>query len=392
MRIHLLLLILFSTCCLTCNSDLLNLSGDAKELTCKDFENDIILEHKDGRSVDYIIDCLVEVDDIDITFYENVVVEFTEGSGLIIRGDAVLSIVSLVEEEPITLRGVKRESGYWKGIHLASNHDISRIVNGIISDAGDPTDARFKGAITFNTHGWITNSKISNVSGYGIYVDDYAKIRDGLVNLEINDCSNYPVSVPVPEWDEFYVVTPPKADLYGNLSISNCRPNKIEVRGSNIEALQQINGDIIGLPYPYVLEGDIVVPLSNRLKFLPGALMEMKEKSRIYVYGSFTTSGVSGNPAIIYGAEDRPGFWGGIYIDRPTAQTANRIEYLHILNGGNGPFENANITLRSGKYIVENCRISKSSSCGLRYFKSTTMLTETNNIYADNAGGGLCEN
>ncbi len=394
MRIYILLPILILLCCFSCTnmSDLFNGSGDPTILTCDDFQQDINLEHQNGNSVDYIIDCLVDVDNIDINISENTVIEFTKGSGLILRGDALLTIVSVIQGEPITIRGKKNEAGYWKGIHLASNHDVNRIQNAIISDAGDPTDARFIGAITVKTHGWVTRSKISNISGYGIYINDYGKIRSGLIDLQFTDCSKSPVSVPIPQWGKFYIPIPPQGELYGNISALNCNPNKIEVRGSNIQSLQQINGYIVGLDIPYVLEGDIVVPLSKSLKFLPGAQMEMKKHSRIYVYGSFASAGVSGNPAIIYGSNDTPGYWGGIYIDRPTAQTANRIEYLHILNGGGGPFENANITLRSGKYLVENCRISKSSSCGLRYFRNRVTLTETNNVYANNAGGGLCGN
>ena len=55
-----LVFILFS-----CNGDLFDISNDPKTLDCSDFMEDIKLEHEEGRSVDYIIDCLVDVDDID---------------------------------------------------------------------------------------------------------------------------------------------------------------------------------------------------------------------------------------------------------------------------------------------------------------------------------------
>ncbi|MCB0663748.1 MAG: hypothetical protein KDC24_13460 [Saprospiraceae bacterium] len=378
----------FSSCSL--GDDLFG-SGDAETLTCSDFDDDVRLQHQDGRSVDYIIDCLVEVDATDIVIEENTVVEFTEGSGLIIKGDAVLTIVSQVDDEWITLRGQESRAGFWKGIHIDSDSRISRILRTHISDAGDNTDSRFKGAVHVKTFATITNSTISNVEGCGLYVDNQAQMQSGMVDLEISNCSSYPVSVPIPEWDRFYVVTPPNAALYGNLEVNNCGPNKVEVRGSNTTALREVNGDIIGLDIPYQVGGVVNVPISNRLKFLPGAMIEMQEDTRIFVEGSFSVDGVSGNPAVIYGSVDEPGYWGGIHIDRPTAQTANVIEYLHILNGGGGTFENANITLKSGKYIVENCRISKSATCGLRYFENAVMLTETGNTYADNAGGGLCK-
>jgi hypothetical protein len=380
-------LFLFDSC------SLINIgSGDPVVLTCDDFTDDIKLEKKGDRAVDYLIDCLVEVDDIDIGISENVVIEFTEGSGIIMNGDGILTIVSLIADEPITLRGAERKAGFWKGIHLNGNHTINRLTNVIISDAGDPNDDRFKGAITVKTNGWIRSTKISNVSGNGIYVHDYGKIRDALVNIDIRNCSDYPVSLPVSEWDEFYEVIPPDASLYGNVYIENCIPNKIEVRGSNQVDLQKFSGDIIDINYPYEVKGDVIIELSSRFNLYPGAEVEMGENARIYVYGSFSSKGESGNPVIMRGVLDENGYWGGIYIDRPNAVTANKIEYFHILNGGGGSFENANITLKSGKYIVENCRISKSASCGLRYFANEVTLNESGNIFADNSGGGLCMN
>lgn len=380
-------LFLFDSC------SLINIgSGDPVVLTCDDFNEDIRLEKKGNRAVDYLIDCLVEVDDIDIEILENVIVEFTEGSGIIMNGEAILTIVSLIADEPITLRGAERTEGFWKGIHLNGNHTINRLTNVIISDAGDPNDDRFKGAITVKTHGWIRTAKISNISGNGIYVHDYGKIRDALVNIDIRNCSSYPVSVPVAEWDEFYEVIPPDASLYGNVYLENCIPNKIEVRGSANTELQKFSGDIIDINYPYEVKGDVVVELASRLSLYPGAEVEMGENTRIYVYGSFSSKGKSGNPVIMRGVQDENGYWGGIYIDKPTAQSFNNIEYLHILNGGGGSFENANITLKSGKFNVENCRISKSASCGLRYFTNAVTLNESGNVYADNNGGGLCMN
>lgn len=385
----LIIVCLFSSC--TLGDDIFG-SNDAEILTCSDFEDDITLEHQDGRSVDYIIDCLVEVDDTDIHIEENTVVVFTEGSGLIINGDGVLTIVSQVEDGWITLRGEENRPGFWKGIHLNGDNRISRILRAHISDAGDSSDSRFKGAVHVKSFGTITTSTIANVEGCGVYVEDSGQMQSGLVELEISDCSSYPVSVPIPQWYRFYTVIPPNAELYSNLEVRGCSPNKVQVRGSNVSELREVNGDIIGLDIPYQVGGIVEVPLAKRLKFHPGTMIEMQEDTRIFVEGSFSCAAESGNPAVIYGSVDEPGYWGGIYIDRPTAQTANVMEYLHILNGGGGTFENANITLKSGKYVVRNCRISKSASCGIRYFEDNVTLTESGNVYADNAGGGLCKN
>lgn len=151
---------LFSSC--TLGDDIFG-SNDAEILTCSDFEDDITLEHQDGRSVDYIIDCLVEVDDTDIHIEENTVVAFTEGSGLIINGDGVLTIVSQVEDGWITLRGEEGRPGFWKGIHLNGDNRISRILRAHISDAGDSSDGRFKGAVHVKSFGTISTSTIVNI-------------------------------------------------------------------------------------------------------------------------------------------------------------------------------------------------------------------------------------
>ena len=94
--------------------DIFSFNGDAITLTCEDFSEDIVLESSGNLGVDYIIDCLVDVDDIDIAIGEGATVEFTEGSGIIIRNDATLNIVSLVDGEPITLRGQDSEKVFGK--------------------------------------------------------------------------------------------------------------------------------------------------------------------------------------------------------------------------------------------------------------------------------------
>lgn len=364
---------------------------DTETLTCDDFTEDVKLYHEEGREVDYIIDCLVEVDDIDITIYENAVLEFTEGSGLIINEDARLSIVSLIEEEPITLRGQQSEKGFWKGIYLNSNHTIDRISNVIISDAGDPNDDRFLGGITVKTNGGVNGSTIKNMLGYGIYVHDNAVIGGGLVGLDFYNCNQHPISVPIPVIHEFYNPIPPQGDLYGRISSEDCNPNKIEVRAGSTPELKEMNGAFVGVGVPYQIKGDIVITSSRRLDLYPNAELEMAKDSRIYVYGSFTSKGEPGSPALVYGAEDQQGYWGGIYIEKPEG-FHNQIEYLHILNGGGGDFENANLTFRSGNFTVENCKISKSGSCGIRYFSDDVILNESGNTFADNAGGAICEN
>jgi hypothetical protein len=360
-------------------------------LTCADFDRDITLEHKEGRAVDYIIDCLVDVDDIEINISENTVVEFEPGSGLMINGDAKLTIVSMEESERVILRGTERNAGHWKGICLNSNHDLNRITNAFIGDAGDPTDERFKGAITVKTHGWITDTEISDVEGHGIYVYDRANIRSGLIGIKVSNTSDFPISVPIPQWGKFYDIIPP-ATVYGSVTLTDCIPNKIEVRGSSELDLQMINADIFGLDYPYVLEGDIMVPRTSRLKLLAGTQLEMKRGARIYVSGSFAVVGVSNNPVLMYGERDEKGYWGGVHIDRQNATGPNGIDYLHISNGGGGPFENANLTLKNGTYIVENSIITKSGTCGIRYFAGLTMLSEQNNTFSENDEGDICEN
>ena len=153
-----------------------------------------------------------------------------------------------------------------------------------------------------------------------------------------------------------------------------------------------MNGAFVGVGIPYQIKGDIVITSSRRLNLYPDAQLEMAKDTRIYVYGSFTSYGESGKPAIVYGAENQQGYWGGVYIDRVGGGYNGDIEYLHISNGGGGNFENANLTLRKGSFKIENCKISKSGSCGIRYFSDDVILNESGNTFADNAGGGICEN
>ena len=188
----------------------------------------------------------------------------------------------------------------------------------------------FKGAITVKTKAIIDATTIENCNGFDVYVEDYAILKGSLVNMEIKDCTSYPVSIPVKEWDRFFWLIPPDGSKYANIQIQNCVPNKIEVREGSTDELKEFSGDIVGLSVPYEVKGDVHVKQGARFSLFPGVEIEMHEDTRIFVNGGISVYSDAQSPVIIRGLEDKPGYWGGIWADPGIG--ARFIDYLHILH------------------------------------------------------------
>src|SRR5690606_17034635 len=95
-------------------------------LPCNYFDTNTLLVNDTLKDVDYIIDCFMLVQNGEVIIEEGVTIEFSEHAGLSISDGARL-IAEGTPEAPITLTGVEKTQGYWRGILI--NSDLSNSIS-----------------------------------------------------------------------------------------------------------------------------------------------------------------------------------------------------------------------------------------------------------------------
>ena len=350
---------------------------EAPVLTCEDFTEDIDLEDDPDREVDYIIDCLVDVSDIEIRIIDGAIIEFTEGSGFIFNGDARVVFYSATED-PVIFRGNQPEKGFWKGIHVASDQNSNLISHIEVHHAGSKDDNRFFGAIQVSGTVRIGRALINESANYGLYYEnEIGDFQNDFINSEITNCDNYPVRIPI------HLLS----DLGGddNNSYSNNKPNRIKVIGNELNRSLIIGKQLI--PYEF---GETLIANAS-MNFEDDVHCIFKENTRLIINNSISAWDDGGDP-ILFTAENKvAGGWNGIYINTGQTGTTLHFENVVIEYGGGGSDMAANLAIESGRVRVEDCEIRYSQDCGIKYITSQSTLFDTNNNFINNAGGGVCE-
>jgi len=349
-------------------------------LSCDDFNDDIILEHTSGNMVDYIINCLVTVDNnVKVTIADGAIVEFTEGSGFIFSQNSTLVFYALPGVvDPVILRGNKNEPGYWKGVHVASDQGSNFILGVEILDAGSKSDPDFYGAITVSGGCQIGNVIVSNSANYGIYFTDDYGTWNSFGEVEITRCDNYPIRIGAQEvW---------KLGNWSDNIFSDNNPNRIQVIPEEIFSQTRFNYKGI----PYEVDG-VITASEGGIAIEDGVEIIFKRGSRLIIKTQLTAWATENMPIKLYGHEGSAGSWQGILLDTEGADFWSTIDNVLISDGGEEAFGSGNITLESGELYLRNSRISNSRTCGVRVNLVDGILHETDNVYANNQGGNLCE-
>lgn len=360
----------------TNNEDIENPHG-ATILTCEDFLDDVRLEDDPSKEVDYIIDCFVEVNDIEVEIIDGTVVEFTQSSGIIFTGSARVNFFALPGSvPPVILRGNKSEKGFWKGIHVKSDQG-SNLMNGVeIYDAGSTSDPDFYGAITISGGCQLINVVVGNSANYGIYFNTDLGINNGLSTAKITDCASYPIRIGANDVSELFG--------YSTYIISNNNHDRVQVE------TEEITNSIAfydrGIPYE--IDG-IITASSVRLE--DGVKLAFNPGSRLIITGQITAWSEPDNPIKLYGLEGFAGSWQGIYIDCANPSTSNKIINVHISDGGEETYGSANISIKSGNVTLNECRVTNSRTCGVRINLTDGVLFERDNFFSNNQTGHICE-
>lgn len=353
----------------------------APVLTCADFNQDIELEDVPGREVDYIIDCLVEIEDIEVEIIDGAVIEFTEGSGLIFKEGSRSSFFALPGAvDPVILRGNKDQAGYWKGIRFEEGSE-SNTFNGVeIYNAGSKSDKRFYGAITIAGGANIGSTLIDGSANYGVYYEDEIGVWNSFTNVEITNCGSYPVRISSEDVGEL--------TGWSSNSYSGNNPDRIQVATVPLTKASVTYRDQ-GIPY------EISTTLTyDRISIEDDVELIFKSGCRLIVEGQMTAWDDGGDPIKFTSHNGMSGGWQGIYFKTNyyTTGTGNKLVNILVEYGGDPSVDMAaNIAVESGKINMEDCQIRNSAACGLKYIANQTTYLDNGNYFLNNAGGSVCE-
>ncbi len=347
----------------------------AIHLNCDSFvgEDKIILEDNPDHPVDYIVECLIEISNAEFDVYEGTVIEFEKDAGFIFRDTTDVSLVSVSDVPSIVFRGTVATPGHWKGLRFEHPDErINRTLDFTMSDAGDPDDPMFPGAITVIGGLTMGSSRLDNIEGVGVWVEDGANLQD-FSNNEVSRCSSYPIRVPLHKADEL---------LQGNVYEGN-GTNRVLVGDTGFEETIRFTDQGI----PFELQADLT---TDSLTFEDDVEIVVADGVRISVGRNFST-GLT-QSVHIHALSGAPGAWRGLLLGTDTTppSTAWRIHRVKIEHGGGGSNYPGNISILHGDVDVKDSEIADSASCGIRYDDSWDYDDRGGNTFRDNQGGHVC--
>jgi hypothetical protein len=368
-----------------------------EELACTTIIDNLTLTDR-GSSPDYIIPCKISVEGR-LTIEPGVEIVFKADAGLDFKSAGVLDAQG-TPAKPIIMRGESSTAGFWRGLRFTSSNNSNKMhfttVDGGGGLAWDGANVKANISLSGNSKLEIKNSSIINSASDGVHAA--SGNFDALAGFDGNTFSgndNYPLRVSA-----YHV-----KDLGFNTFTTNGK-NKIEVHTARLS-----NGIIGDQSWtnpgaPILIDDRLDIgggsnSNTGTLTIGEGVVLEVGSDQSIVVNGNncyLKTNGTSANPVIIKSEDDSKDYWRGIMINSNDA--GNVFNYTQISGAGsashNGFPGKDCVRLgsnSSGPYrlTMNNCTVSNSSFCGVRYSSNanTATFTDNNTTYLD-LGESFC--
>jgi len=315
-----------------------------------------------------------------LTLAPDTTLKFESGTGINTNTGGSLT-ANGTASQPILFTGVEQTEGFWRGLLFSfSNSSRNSLDHATVEYGGSSGDANIdiSSSSTSSTRISITNSTIRHSSGYGVVIDDDSFIDEFSGNtITLN---NMPVRI--------------ESDAVSSLSADNVYTGNTEdavlVDASSIN--QSATWDTLDVPY--VIDSPLTV--NETLTLSRGTTMIFEAGARLSVNadGALIAVGSQAEPILLTGAEQTPGFWGGLrYFFSSSPQ--NRLEHVVIEYGGSATNNDANLNADSttsspSRISVSNVVLRNSLDYGFS-FDSGTLVSAFENITitANNRPGTL---
>ena len=328
------------------------------KLNC-DIDSDMVLTNRNTSGVDYIVDCTVALTAV-LTIEEGTIIEFARDAGLEVKNGGSIRAIG-IGGAPVVMRGEGNGSDTWRGIYIQSESTTSTFEFVEIVDAGEGASftlfSNDHAAITLDGSMRMTNSKIVNSGGHGVWVASEL-FASNIIEFEdniIEECTGFPMMIELGSLD--------------NMDLKSCT---FKENGENMIGFTEKEGSWVeneltmkALDVPYFFGFDMMV--RENLTIEAGTEIIMGAGTFIGTENStqrMTIQGTATNRVSISGKDSEAGYWKGILVQ---SESNNIFENLDISDGGSSAAgfneQLGNITLEfGGKLTMIDCTSSRTNS------------------------------
>ncbi|MBB3699403.1 PKD domain-containing protein [Flammeovirga yaeyamensis] len=309
-----------------------------------------------------------------LTIEAGVKIVFVSESGIDVTSSAYLKAIGTAQE-PIILTGVNQLVGAWKGLNIQSNNSNNILDYVEIDYAGQKgfDGANHKTNIMINDQSSISisNSKLTNGGGYGLY------LREKTSNLTIfsNNIITLNATAVSAQFHHFHFFDE-TSDYTGNTN------DYIEGMWSATHSDEDMTWNAINVPYKLaenieVIESDIIIAAGTTI------IGSNESGLQILAGGSLNAVGTASDIIIFRGEESLSGKWRGLSFH--SNSTNNELTYVEISDAGQKGFdggnEKANIMVDGdGRLKMTHTKSYNSAGYGLFTRTLTSVLVD----FADN--------
>ena len=287
-------------------------------LVCSDFGNDLVLKNNANASVDYIIDCKVNVT-FKLEIEPGTVVRFTNGSGLYVKDSGELHAVG-TKDSRIVMEGVNGIAGDWLGININSENNANIMEYVDILDAGSEKDG---GSILLWADARLTlnNCKIENGEEYGIKIALW-DVKFVNANNVITKCKK-PVFTTFSEMSQFSTT-----NTYDGNTEDFIVVESRDAKNANVVI------EDLGVPYHFVNSNTDRFTVADNAGLIinSGVTIYFDPNTHFYIDSYITIKGTASSPVQLLGKSAVSAYWQGISIH--SNSPLNVIEYTDFKHAG----------------------------------------------------------
>jgi hypothetical protein len=318
-----------------------------------------------------------------LTLDPGVVIECASDIQIFVNGPNAYLNASGTASKNIIFRGSEKIKGWWKTINFNSVNLNNKLDHVQVLHAGSSNIAGLKTAVYINSsascRAAITNTLISLTDGYGLCVDGNS---NGLIAYSENEFTENTAAPLALGAENLYSLD--NASIYTGNGVQ-----AVVVRtAGNGNVRFNTPGIIKALSIDYHFMSS--AELQTNLTIEPGVTLLFNSGKRLWVTasGALIANGSASEKIIFSGITSSPGAWNGIEFDSSSPE--NIINNAVVSHGGSSGGRKANIYMfNSSNLTLTNSTISDSQTWGVFLAPGSTELTESNNIFSNNASGDI---
>jgi len=345
-------------------------------LACDAFSEAQTLTDDPERAVDYLVDCQASVT-APVTIEAGTVLAFETEAGLVIRDGG--SIDARGDDcEPVVFEGVAHRPGAWKGIFVNSAEDnlLSKVR---ITDAG---------GAAFNSNG--------DLGSVVLYADARLTMRDSHLSNGAAHGLNGSYGGSTLIWERNVVESHAAEPLRIDAALADALDGASTFAGNARDAVLLVRGRLEApavwarLDVPYQVDRDVLIDSKDSLLLEAGVRVAFDTDAGLKATtGRLTIDGAADAPVELYGVNEEPGRWRGVFVG---SGESNRITHAEIRHAGGNSFNSngdlgAIVVYADAELSLEETSVSDSGADGLNAnYGDATLAFEGGNRFTGNLG------